>query len=151
MLFSSRRQGGKNRAPPNCARARQGHPFLSPTPSQSLKETRGGPNALARLAEGNVGGGRKPVHCEREPPPRPRARPRHSHSLTGARHGPCPTPGACAGRGVGRRGKGGEGGGACDFWPSYPEKFLERNKGNLGRRKRAFSERKTAKSPKYSA
>lgn len=67
---SHHRGKAENRARPNCARARKGHPLSLPTPSQSLKGTRGGPNALARLAEGNVGGGREPVHCEREPAPR---------------------------------------------------------------------------------
>lgn len=73
--------------------------------------------------------GRKPVHCERGPPPRARARPRHSHSLTGARHGPCLKPGACAGWG------GGEGRGPSGSWLSYPEKFLEKTdtKGTWGR------------------
>lgn len=107
MLFSSQRQGGKPRTAELRTRA-ESPPISLPTPSQSLKGTRSGPNALARLAEGNVGGGRKPIHCEREPPQRTGARPWHSHSLTGTRHGLCPTPGECAGRGFGGRGKGAE-------------------------------------------
>lgn len=77
--------------------------------------------------------GSKPVHCERGPPPRARARPRHSHSLTGARHGPCLTPGACAGCGMGEEG-GVEGRAPSGSWLSYAEKFLEKTdtKGTWG-------------------
>lgn len=139
---SQRGANAGNSTRPSCARARKGRPFLSLPPSQPLGGTGGGPSALARLAEGNVGGGGNPSIVREDRPLRGRAPPRHSHTLTGARLG--------LGQGAGRMRRGGERGG----WgrprsvPLLAGKFLERG---IQREPEGMGRKKTAESPKYTA
>lgn len=83
MLSSSRRQRGKPHTAELRTRAER-PPISLPTPSQSLKGTRGCPNAPARLAEGNVGGGGN-LSIVREDRPRGPARARGTLTVSRAR------------------------------------------------------------------